>query len=395
MKRVAIVAGGVNKWGKRAATFRQLVQEAGKVCFDSNSNISNKDIQGFILATAYSERTAIQIHPASFMAQVLGVHPTKLYMRVENQCGSGTTALRTAWWAIASGYVDMVMCVGAEKLLIPSHDEIFFNASSATDKEWEGCFGMNPPSLFAMVAQAHMRKYGTTEEQLGKVALKNHAHATKTPYAHHYERYQKHGKVSLETIMCSKVVSSPLKLFDCCTNTDGAAAIILASEEKAKELTDKPVYLVGTGQVCLNGSWAAAHKDWSEWPALKLAAKQAYEMAGVKPEDIDLAEIHDCFSISEIIETEEFGWCKKGEGGKFVENGLSDYGGQIVINPRGGLIACGHPFGATGIAQAYEIFLQLRGEAGERQVKDAKIALNHNLSGLGEHHVIIYKSGVD
>jgi acetyl-CoA C-acetyltransferase len=145
----------------------------------------------------------------------------------------------------------------------------------------------------------------------------------------------------------------------------------------------------------LNGSWAAAHKDWSEWPALKLAAKQAYEMAGVKPEDIDLAEIHDCFSISEIIETEEFGWCKKGEGGKFVENGLSDYGGQIVINPRGGLIACGHPFGATGIAQAYEIFLQLRGEAGERQVKDAKTALNHNLSGLGEHHVIIYKSGVD
>jgi len=395
MKKVVLVAGGVNKWGRRAATFRQLVTEAGKACLDSNPNISNKDIEGFILATAYAERTGVQIHPAPFMAQTLGIHPTRLYQRVENQCGSGTTAMRTAWWAIASGYVDMVMCVGAEKLLIPSHSEIFFNASAACDKEWEGCFGVNPPSLFAMVAQAHMQKYGTSEEQLAMVALKNHTHALKTPYAHHYESYQKRGKVTLETIMKSRPIAYPLKLYDCSTNTDGAAAIILASEEKAKKLTDKPVYLIGTGQVCTHGSWTLAHRDWSEWPPLKMAAKQAYEMAGIKPENIDLAEVHDCFTISEIIETEEFGWCKKGEGGKFVEEGLSDYRGKVVVNPRGGLIACGHPFGATGIAQAYEIFLQLRGEASERQVRDAKIALNHNLSGLGEHHIIIYKKGFD
>jgi len=390
-----MVAGGVNKWGRRAANFRQLAAEAAKACFDSNPNIDHKEIDGFILATTYAERTGVQVHPAPFIAQIIGLQPKKLYMRVENQCGSGTTAIRTAWWAIASGYVDMVMCLGVEKLMIPVHEEIFLNAASAMDHDWEGCFGLTPPAAFAMAAQAHMRKFGTTEEQMAMVSVKNHRHAMKTPYAHHYERYKKHGPVTLETALKSRMIAYPLKLFDCSTNTDGAAACILASEEKAKELTDKPVYLIGTSQVCLHGSWQKATYEWWEWPALRLAARQAYEMAGIKPEDVDVAEIHDCFTISEIIEYEELGWCEKGQGGKFIEEGLSDYGGKVVVNPRGGLIACGHPFAATGIAQAYEIFLQLRGEAGERQVKDAKIGLNHNLSGLGEHHIIIYKRGFD
>jgi len=383
-KRVALVAAGMTRFGKRQATFRDLVAEAGKATFDSNKNISPKDIKSFIISTVYPERSAFQGHPAPLAAEWCGVRPNEFHERIENQCGSGTSAIRTAYAAILSGLTDMVMVVGAEKVMAPSHQEIFLNSMAGGDREWESCFGVTPPPLFAMVAQAHMQKHGTTEEQLAMISVKNHTHSKNNPCAHHQKG------ATLEQVMTSRMIADPLKLFDCSTNTDGGAGVILATEERAADLTDKPVFVIGTAQISDGYPWANSQRDWSSWPALSHAAEKAYEMAGIGPKDVDIAETHDCFTISEIVEYEELGFCERGEGGKFIEEGRSDYGGEVVVNPSGGLIACGHPFGATGIRQAYEAFIQLRAEAGARQVPGAGVFLGHNLSGLGEHHILIY-----
>ncbi len=382
--RVAIVAAGTTKFGARKATFRDLISEAAKATFDSNDRITPKDIKSFILSTVYPERSAFQGHPAPLAAEWCGVRPTDFHVRVENQCGSGTSAIRTAYSIIKSGMTDMAMVLGVEKIMVPSHGEIFLNAMAGSDREWESCYGITPPPLFAMVAQAHMQKFNTTEEQIAHVSVKNHNHSLNNPNAHHQKG------ATLDRVMSSRMISNPIKLYDCSTNTDGAAGAIVCSEERAKELCDNPIYIRGTAQINDGYPWANYPKDWSTWPSLEYAAKRAYEMAGISPSDVDVAEIHDCFTISEIVEYEELGFCEKGEGGAFVEDGRATFGGDVVVNPSGGLIACGHPFGATGIRQAHEAYIQLRGDAGDRQVKDADIFLGHNLSGLGEHHILIY-----
>ncbi len=383
-RKVAVVAAGLTKWGIRQATYRDLISEAGKATLDSNPNIRNKDIQGIIVASVFPERTDLQSHVAGLAAEQLGIRPTKIFGRTENMCGSGTVAIRYAYMAIASGIADLIIVLGAEKMNTPVPAESALNMLSGVDREWEGCFGVAAPPMFALCAQAHMLKYGTTEEQLSLVSVKNHNHSKNNPYAH----FQK--GATLEQVMCSKVIASPLRLYHCSPLTDGAAGMILASEERARDLTDKPVWIIGTAQAAQGYATANFHRDLADWPPLHEAAQDAYAMAGITPEDIDVAEVHDCFSIAEIIAYEELGFCDKGEGGKFVEAGLSDYGGKVVVNPRGGLIACGHPLGATGIAQGCEIFWQLRGEAGARQVPNAKIGLTHNNSGPGEHHILVY-----
>jgi acetyl-CoA C-acetyltransferase len=176
----------------------------------------------------------------------------------------------------------------------------------------------------------------------------------------------------------------------CSPITDGAAAVILASEERARALTDRPVWIRGSGQALDGFQLTSLHEDYAHWPAMKRAVQSAYRAAGVEPRDVDVAEVHDCFAIAELIAYEELGFCAKGEAGPFVASGRSDYGGDVVVNPRGGLIGCGHPLGATGVAQAAEVWLQLRGDAGARQVPDAAIGLTHNNSGMGEHIVMIY-----
>jgi acetyl-CoA C-acetyltransferase len=188
------------------------------------------------------------------------------------------------------------------------------------------------------------------------------------------------------------MIATPFRLFMCSPITDGAAAVVLASEERARELTDRPVWIRGTGQALDGFTLSSLPADYGHWPALRRAADHAYGMAGVGAADVDVAEVHDCFSIAEIIAYEELGFCGKGEGGPFVAAGRADYGGDVVVNPRGGLIGCGHPLGATGVAQAAEVFWQLRGEAGARQVPEARVGLTHNNSGMGEHVVMIYGS---
>lgn len=384
MRRVALVAAGVAQFGVRKAGLKDLIWEAGKAVFASNPHVRPGDLEGLVVGTVMPERTANQSHIASLAAECLGIRPHKLSARTEHMCASGSVAIRYAHAFIASGLADLILVLGVEKLNLPNMDEALFNMGTGVDRDWEACYGLTAPPCFALAAQMHMAKYGTTEEQLALVSVKNHNHAKQNPYAH----FQKGAE--LEQVLCSKVIATPLRLFMCSPITDGAAAIILAAEERARDLTDKPVYILGSGQVVEGFSLSSLHPDYSHWPPMKKAAGNAYAMAGVAPGKIDVAEVHDCFSIAEIIAYEELGFCEKGEGGKFVARGLSDYGGKVVVNPRGGLIGCGHPLGATGVAQAAEIYWQLRGEAGKRQVPGAKIGLTHNNSGMGEHLVIIY-----
>ncbi len=390
MRTPVLVAAAVPtkvRWGLAPANFRELISLAAKAVFDSNSNISPKDIDGFLLATVWPERTAFQGHIAPLAAEYCGVRPTSLIERVEIQCASGVAAIRTAYMAIASGLAEMVLVVGVEKMYTPpkaAAKEHFIHAMAGSDREWEGCLGISALPLFGLAAKAHMYKYDTTEEQMALVSVKNHRNASKNPYA----MFPK--SVSLEEALSSRVISSPLKLFDCSAVTDGSAAVILTTEERAKDLTERPVYVLASSQSSMGLNYCNMNPDWSEWPVMKETAQRAYKMAGITPNDIDVAEIHDCFTISEIIEYEELGFCEKGEGGKFIEEGLSDYGGKVVVNPRGGLLGCGHPLGATGVAQACELYLQLRDEAQERQVKDAKIGLSMTLETMGSAHIIIY-----
>ncbi len=384
MRRVAVVGAGVGKFGVRKASFRDLIWEAGKACFDSVPAVKPKDLQGIVVGSVMPERTAFQSHISSLAAEALGIKPSHLSARTEHMCASGTVGIRYAYAFIAAGLADLVMVLGVEKLNQPSSEEAILNMGTGVDREWEAAYGLTAPPCFALAAQKHMGKYGTTEEQMAMVSVKNHNHAAKNPYAH----FQK--GATLDQVLCSRMISTPFRLFMCSPITDGAAAVIVASEERARDLTDKPVWIQGTGQALDGFTLSSLHEDYSHWPALKRAGEAAYKMAGIGPGDVDVAEVHDCFAIAEIIAYEELGFCDKGEGGRFVEKGLSDYGGTVVVNPRGGLIGCGHPLGATGIAQAAEVFWQLRGEAGPRQVPEARIALTHNNSGMGEHVVMVY-----
>jgi len=384
MRKVALVGAGVSKFGVRKASYRDLIWEAGKACFDSLAAVKPKDVDGLVVGSVMPERTAFQSHISSMAAEALGIRPSSLSARTEHMCASGTVGIRYAYAFIAAGLADLVMVLGVEKLNQPTGDEAILNMGTGVDREWEAAFGLTAPPCFALAAQRHMAEYGTTEEQLARVGVKNHTHASKNPNAHFNKG------ATLDQVLCSRMISNPLRLFMCSPITDGAAAVILASEERARDLTDRPVWIRGTGQALDGFQLTSLHEDYAHWPALKRAGEAAYRMAGVAPADVDLAEVHDCFAIAEMIATEELGFCKKGEAGAFVEAGRSDYGGDVVVNPRGGLIGCGHPLGATGVAQAAEAFVQLRAEAGPRQVADAEIALTHNNSGMGEHVVMIY-----
>ena len=384
MRKVALVGAGVTKFGVRKASYRDLIWEAGKACFDSAPAVKPSDLDGLVVGSVMPERTAFQSHIASLAAEALGIKPSTLSARTEHMCASGTVGIRYAYAFIAAGLADLVMVLGVEKLNQPTGDEAILNMGTGVDREWEAAFGLTAPPCFALAAQRHMTAYGTTEEQLARVGVKNHTHATKNPSAHFTRG------ATLDQVLCSRMIATPLRLFMCSPITDGAAAVVLASEERARDLTDRPVWIRGTGQALDGFQLTSLPDDYAHWPALKRAGEAAYRMAGVGPADVDLAEVHDCFAIAELIAYEELGFCKKGEAGAFVAAGRSDYGGDVVVNPRGGLIGCGHPLGATGVAQAAEVFAQLRGEAGPRQVPGAAIGLTHNNSGMGEHVVVIY-----
>jgi len=246
----------------------------------------------------------------------------------------------------------------------------------ASDYPIEQFNGMTFPGLFALMATAHMHRYGTTERQMALVAVKNHRHGALNPKAH----MQK--EITLEQALTSRLVAWPLKLFDCSLISDGASCVILTRPDLALKFTDTPVHVLGSGQAS-DSIGLYEREEFTSLKAARLAAKQAYDMAGVEPDEIDAAEVHDCFTIAEIIAYEDLGFCKLGEGGKLVEEGVTALGGRLPVNTSGGLKSKGHPVGATGTAQACELFLQLTEQAGKRQVDDAVIGLAHNVGGSG------------
>jgi len=385
MRNVCAIAGGQSVWGMRHATERDMFQEAGKAAFEDNPAVTNKDIDGLIVGSAYTERCSFQTHLAPQVAENLGIKPKNICCRVELLCATGSSGIILADAMIRSGKADVIMVIGGEKLYTPQRWEVNYSELASVDHDWDGTQGLGlPPPVFAMVAKQHMKLYGTTEEQMAMVPVKNRSNGLNN------KKGQFQQEITFEQALNAKAHVKPIKLFDCCPVTDGAAAIILAAEEKAKYLTDKPlVYIRGTGQASVH-NMSANMPNWTTWESLRIAAQQAYKNARVTAKDVNVAQTHDCFTISEIIECEDLGFCEKGEGGSFTQDGQSDFGGQVPVNTDGGLLACGHPFGATGIRQGIEIMRQLRGDA-VRQVEGARIGLTHNLSGfIAGNTVLVY-----
>src|SRR5262250_2219303 len=234
MRKVALIAAGVSKFGVRKAGYRDLIWEAGKACFDSVPSVGPKDVEGLVVGSVMPERTAFQSHISSLAAEALGIKPSALSARTEHMCASGTVGIRYAYAFIAAGLADLVMVLGVEKLNQPSGDEAILNMGTGVDREWEACYGLTAPPCFALAAQRHMAEYGTTEEQLAMVGQKNHTHASKNPHAHFTKG------ATLEQVLCSRMIATPLRLYMCSPITDGAAAVVLAAEERVADLTDRP-----------------------------------------------------------------------------------------------------------------------------------------------------------
>jgi len=386
-RNACIIAAGVSVFGERQAHLVDLFQEAAKRCLDDIPGLKPKDIDGLLVATSLGGRTSTQVNTAPVVAERLGLRPTSICTRLDTLCAGGNSGILLATALVESGMSDLVMVTGAEKLYTPQRWEVFYSELNVVDHDWDATQGLGlPPPFFALHAKEHMKRYGTTKEQLAAVSVTNYNFGAANPDA----QFQK--KLTMEEAMSAMPIAAPLTLYDCCPITDGGAAAIIACEEKAREFSDRPlVYIRGGAQVALHSvsaNWPGEHL--ADWPHLRLAAKKAYEKAKVGPDDIDVAQTHDCFTISEVIEVEEFGFCKKGEGGPYVASGQINLGGKVPVNTDGGLLSCGHPFGATGIRQGAEILKQLQGRA-TFQVKGAEIGLAHNLSALcAEHTVVIY-----
>ena len=382
MRDVAVIGIGLTKFGELwDKSFRQLITEAGaKAILDSG--ISGEEIDAMYIGSMSSGRFVGQEHIGALVAEASGFSHLHIpSTRVEGACASGGLAVRQGYLSIASGMNDIVVVGGIEKMNDVSGTAATGTLATAADQEWESFFGVTFPGLYAMIARRHMHEYGTTKEQLAQVAVKNHKNGALNPNAQ-YRR-----EITLEQAINATMVAEPLGLLDCSPVTDGAASIVLCAAEKAKKYTDKPIKIIGSGQ---GSDTLALHsrRDICTLDATVHAAKMAYKQANVTPKDIDLAEVHDCFTIAEICAIEDLGFVKKGEGGKAIENNITTLDGQIPINTSGGLKAKGHPVGATGVAQIVEIVEQLRGEADKRQVKDAKIGLAHNVGGSGATAVI-------
>ncbi|MFC5973522.1 thiolase family protein [Halomarina salina] len=304
-------------------------------------------------------------------------HATGLFekpiTRVENACATGSDAFRNASIAIRAGTADVALVIGAEKML---DDTAGLIQSAALERLWRGR-GVTMPAFFGMRATRHMEEYGTTREQIAEVSVKNHANGTKYPHAH--QQFE----CSVEDVAESPTVSYPLNLYDCCPVTDGACAVLLASEDRAEEFTDRPVRHAGWG-LSTDTFQRGADAALTNFPASRHASSQAYERAGIAPDDVDVAEVHDCFSITELVTYEDLGFCGEGEGGRFVEEGHTRLDGDTPVNPSGGLLSKGHPIGATGVAQVAEVYEQLRDEAGAVQVDDPQVGLQHNI-GIGRN----------
>ncbi len=388
-RRVGIIGVGCSKFGIRdELTVQELAFEAVKEAIQ-DAGITREDIELSVAGTAGTR--SYELMPAVPINEYCGF-AGKGPIRVEAACATGSAAVYTAYTSVKAGIADIAIAIGFEKMNEVDTPTSLAVGGRSGSYLWEfHQYGTTFPGYYAMHASAHMARYGTTDKQLALVAVKNHRNAAKNPKA----QFQK--EISLEKAMSSRYVAYPLRLFDCSAITDGSSAAVIASEEKIKELglKDKAVWIEGVGY---SSDTANMPKriDYAGLKATVEASRMAYQMAGIEDpvKDLDVVALHDCFTIAEIMAYEDLGFCKKGEGGKFIENGDSDFGGKIPVNTFGGLKAKGHPLGATGVAMFYEIVKQLREEAKDLQV-DLKTykGLTHNIGGTG-HFGWVFVLGV-
>ncbi len=400
---VALIGAGMSKFGTFPdKTGRELFVEAYIDALNSvDKGIDNKDIEAMFLGNFSSDIFEGQGHNGPLMADWVGLTP-KPVTRTEGACASSGVAIRAGILAIASGLHDVVCVSGMEKMTDLPTSRVTDALAAASDVSYEFPAGATFPGLYATIATAHMKKYGTTIKQLRMVGIKNHNNGKLNPKAQfpvtikelmerRIAKLKEKGEPVpswkdemdfLEDPVSNPIVAWPLRLYDCSPITDGAAVLFLAAEEVAKKFTDTPIHIIGTGQ---GSAPFALHNrpDITSLISAREAAKMAYKMAGVDPKDIQVAEVHDCFTIAEIVATEDLGFFKPGEGGKAAEEGLTARDGEKPINTSGGLKSKGHPVGASGAAQAVEIWKQLRGEAGPRQVPGVELGLTHNVGGTG------------
>ena len=377
MNRVAIVGIGHSRFGRRTdVSIGELAFESIKQAVD-DAGVDRKDIGSVVVGNmgGWSQESL----PAVVVDEYAGLSGAET-MRVEAACASGSAALKSAYNSILSGEVGLAMAVGVEKMTevdTPTTVELIGRAGSYA---WEfENFGMTFPAYYALHAVAHMNQFGTTEEDMARVAVKAHHYGAMNPLA----QFQR--EITIEKALGSQVVAWPLKLYDACPLTDGSAAVVLASEEMAKKLTDTPIWIRGIGSSSDSAN-LSRRGSYVGLEAAVRAARAAYAMAKVTPDDIDVATAHDCFTIAELMAYEDLGFCKKGEGAHMIREGQTEIGGRIPVNLDGGLKAKGHPVGATGVSMAVEITKQLRGEAGKRQAPLRKgVGLVHNIGGTGHY----------
>jgi len=402
---VAIVGAGMSKFGVfRDKDSRDLLVEAYNEMLSSvDKGVDPNDIEAMWMGNFSNDFWVSQGHWGPIIADLLG-HAPKPVTRTEGACASSTLAFRDGVFAVASGFYDIVLVGGLEEMSKVTTEKATEGLALALDRPYEGIVGFTFPGVFAATANAYLEKYkGATPDHLKMVSIKSHNNARFNPKAQfnasiseimnsRIERAKKRGQPVptwkndwdfLHDLKANPMVAWPLQVFDCCPISDGASCLLIVAEEIAKNFTDNPIHVIGIGQ----GSGRPLHTkdDLTYFEASRYAAKEAYELSGLKPEDVQFSEVHDCFSIAEIIHMEDLGFFKPGEGYKAVEEGLTRLDGPMPINTSGGLKCKGHPVGATGTAQMYEVWKQLRGEAGQRQIpnKNLRIGASHNLGGTG------------
>ena len=368
---------GHTPFGKLSdSSSRELVADAFREAL-SDAGLARKDISTLIVCSgSHYDR---QRSPAGIMAEYVGLNPTPT-LHVEAACASSGVGVRVGWSMIQAGLHDTVAVVGFQKMTELDAAEIQDVMSRSGDVMWESPFGPTMPAYYAMHARAHMKRYGTTEEQFALVSVKNHKYGATNPLA----MFRK--EITVEDVLKSRVVASPLKLLDCCANADGAACVIMAGEKFARKTTDNPVWIAGLGLASSPMS-LTSRSEFASFECSVHAVKQAYKMAKVTARDLDVAEVHDSFTSAEIINYEDLGFCRKGMGGKLIQDGQTSIGGRIPVNVDGGLLAKGHPVGATGASHIISIVKQLRNQAGPNQVPKASVGLAHNIGGIGMYAV--------
>jgi acetyl-CoA C-acetyltransferase len=371
MRDVAIVGAGMIPFGE---LFDQGIKEMLPAAVATALASVDKGMErSQVEAAWFGELTTTDGFPSGVLADSCGLLDIPV-TRVENACATGNDALRNALYAVGGGYFDVALVVGADKTRESSPGATFWDWMALTrDMAWDYPLGLIAPANFALHVARYMHEYGISQEHLAMVAVKNHANAVSNPHAH--LRFP----ITIEKVLAAPRVVDPFGVLDCCPQSDGAAALVIASADVARKYTDRPVWVRGVG-LGVDRVMHAHKADMTTFPATVRAAGRAYAMAGIGPSDVDVAEVHDCFTGVELMNYEDLGFCERGQAGKLIESGATHLTGRLPVNPSGGLKAKGHPPGATGVAQCVELFEQLRGTA-PNQVEGARWGLAHNIGG--------------